>query len=263
MLITDKKSASLLGLSCFLAAAPALAAPDLRVEIPSPAPQYVHEDMDYGVVVTNIGKHSAAGVSLTIDLPPTHTSPVVHVMGILSGVDARCSRSGARLTCNLGTLAKGQATTVSFTIALPQVAGPLSIAAAATTTSGETNTANNADTDAPSLLYYAVAVGDGATAEHRHCTGTNLTSFYECELYPSSISSHMATFHGDGTVSFPDEPDYSGAWWQDTPDSLSFTYFYGQDVVAEFTGRGTSSNCYEGLTTFPGSNYVSPYEICF
>lgn len=262
-MLTDKQSASLLGLSCFLAAAPALAAPDLRVQIPAPAAQYVDEDIAYDVVVANIGKHAAAGVSLTIDLPATHTSPVVHVMGALSGVDVRCARSAARLTCNLGALAKGQSTTVSFTIALPQAAGALAVAAAATTTSGESNTSNNSATDVPTLLYHAVTVPDEATALHRHCTGTGLTSFFECALYPSSISSHEATFHTDGTITFPDAPDYEGAWWQDAADSLSFAYFYGGQVLAEFSGRGTDPDCFEGLTTFPGSSYVSPYEVCF
>jgi hypothetical protein len=98
---------------------------------------------------------------------------------------------------------------------------------------------------------------------NEHCTGTSLASFYECTLYPSSISSHDITLESDGTISFDgDPPDYTGAWSSSPDDQLSFTYSYDGTVVAEFEGYGVSSSCFEGLTTFPGSSYVAPYEVC-
>ena len=52
-------------------------------------------------------------------------------------------------------------------------------------------------------------------------------------------------------------------WNRTTPDSLVFTYVeQGVGVVAEFEGWGTSDNCFEGITTFPDSSYIAPYEVC-
>lgn len=255
-------SSVVIGLSCFLAAAPALAASDLRVTIPAPAPQLVYSPTSYGIVVANIGNQSASNVSLTVNLPATHTSPQVYVMGTLSAVDARCTRSGTKLTCALGTIAKNTSKTVTFNIALPEATEALTVSASATTTSSENSLANNAASDVAGQLNYSVDVQDGDYALIQHCTGTGLVSFFECELFPGAISSHEHLFHGDGTISFPDAPEYSGVWTQDSPDSLAFTYFEGDVPVAEFVGYGTTPSCFEGVTLFPGSTYVSPYEVC-
>jgi hypothetical protein len=254
--------AVLLGLSCFLFAGSALAASDLRVTVPAPAAQYVYDFTEYDVVVANIGNQTASAVSLTITLPTTHSSPD-RVMGTLAAVDPRCTLSALKLVCNLGTLGKNKSTVVSFDIALPEAAEVLTITAAATTTTSENSLANNSASNTPTLLNYAVEVTDGAAAHNRHCTGTGLTSFFVCELFPSSLSSHDIVFHGDGTLTFVDAPDYyTGVWSQDAPDSLSFTYFEGEQVVAEFVGYGANPGCFEGITSFPGSAYVSPYEVC-
>ena len=58
------KSSVIVGVMCFLAAGPALAAADLRVVIPAPAAQYVYANTQYGIVVSNIGNQSAAAVKL-------------------------------------------------------------------------------------------------------------------------------------------------------------------------------------------------------
>lgn len=255
-------SPALLGLGCFLFAAPALAASDLRVTIPAPAPAHVYDATSYQVVVANIGNQSAAAVTLTVTLPATHTSPTKYVMGTLANVDSRCTKSGTKLVCNLGIIGKNQNKVVTFDIALPEAAETLTVSAAATTTSSENSLANNSASDVPTLLHYATALADGDALHNRHCTGTGLTSFFECELFPSSISFHDVVVHGDGTVSIPDEPGFSGTWSQPTPDTLLMTYLDGQTVVAEFEGYGTAPGCFEGITTFPGSTYVSPYEVC-
>ena len=64
----------------------------MRVVIPAPAAQYVYDDTQYGIVVSNIGNQSASAVKLTVDLPATHTSPSTYVMGTLAGVDPRADR---------------------------------------------------------------------------------------------------------------------------------------------------------------------------
>ena len=100
---------------------------------------------------------------------------------------------------------------------------------------------------------------------NQHCTGTGLVAFYTCTLFPSSLSGHAATLEADGTISFPAYPSgYSGSWGQDSDDHLWMEYTYNGGVVASFEGNGVdaAAECFEGLTTFPGSSYVSPYEVC-
>lgn len=253
---------AVLGIASLVAAAPAFAAADIKVTIPAPAAAYVYDATSYGVVVSNIGNKTANSVVLTVQLPATHTSPTVYVMGTTSSVDSRCSASGTKLICNLGSMLKLTSKTVTFNIALPEAAEVLSVSASATTTSAENSYTNNSASDTPTLLNDTVTVLDGDEAINNHCTGTGLTSYFECTLFPSSISSHDSVFHGDGTLSFPTEPDYAGTWSQPSSDSLVFVYTYAGDVVAEFEGYGTDTNCFEGLTTFPGSSYVAPYEVC-
>lgn len=254
---------AIIGLATFLFATPVLAAADVRVTIPAPSAEYVYDTTAYDIVVSNIGNKRADGVVLTIELPETNTSPYVHVMGTTSGVDPRCSLSGTTLTCNLGNIVKNTSKTVSFGIDLPQAEQTLVVSASATSTSPENTLANNSDSDIAALLNYEVEVLAGDLATNRHCTGQGLTSFFECELYPSSISSHQHEFLADGEIAIPGEPSYSGTWSQPTPDSLVFSYVeLGVGVVAEFEGWGTTGNCFEGITTFPGSPYLAPYEVC-
>lgn len=255
----------------FLFATSALAAADVRVTIPAPAAAHVYDATEYDIVVANIGNKQANGVMLTVQLPATHTSPTVHVMGVLSGIDPRCVRVGTTLSCNLGSIAKNKSTTVSFDIALPQADDVLSIAATATSNSTENSLANNAASNTPTLLNYAIALAGGETATIEHCTGEELASFYECTLYPSSISGFDAELLSGGVISIPAEPDYTGAWsqtpagaQQTDPRFLSMEFSYAGDVVAEFEGWGSaeSPDCFEGITTFPGSSYVAPYRVC-
>lgn len=253
----------LAGTAAFLFATPVLAGADIQVQIPAPAAVHVYDTTDYDIVVSNIGNKKATGVQLVIELPETNTSPQVYVMGTLSGVDPRCNTSGTQLVCNLGDIARNTQTTVSFGIALPQADEALAITATATATVAENTLANNSATDEATLLNYAVAVQPGDLTTSRHCTGTGLTSFFECELFPSSLSQHDAELLAGGVISIPGEPGFTGTWSQPTADSLVMIYEeIGVGVVAEFHGYGTSPDCFEGMTTFPGSTYVSPYEVC-
>lgn len=251
------------GVSAFLLATPALAAADLAVSLPAPAPAHVYESATYEVEVANVGNRNADDVTLTIALPETHTSPQVYVMGELGSIDGRCTQSGTELVCDLGRIRKNRSTTVSFDLELPQADEVLEIVADASTSSSESNLANNEASLAPSLLSYSTTVSAGDVAQVEHCTGQGLTSFYECVLSPSSISSHIVEL-GSGTLSFPgQDPGYGGTWSQPSADQLSMTYTYNGSPVAQFDGWGTSPGCFEGITTFPGSAWVSPYEVCF
>jgi hypothetical protein len=257
-------------------AAAAPSAPDLTTTIVPPTGTHVYEAGTYRVVVANVGTATAQGVSVAIQLPRTHTSPTVHLMGTL-GSYSGCTRSGTTLTCALGTLRRNREASASFVLALPLSAAPLEITATATTLTSEPIQGNNQATHTASLLAYDVPITAPRDAHVQHCTGQNLTSFFECVLYPSSLAWHELTLHPGGAVTFGDSdsgpvtPEFYGTWSQTPPDEtvqeLTLSY-YDSTVsttvpMAEFHGFGTEAGtCFEGVTTFPGSSYVSPYEVC-
>ncbi len=204
------------------------ASADLETTLSLPAAFDVDVSDTVSVTVENVGNGSANSVVVDIDLPETNTSPTVHVMG---------------------------------DIALPQSAGSLDFSATASTTSTDSNASNNADDDSAVVLYPDLAITSQAFIINRHCTGQGLEAFYECELYPSSISSHEIILETDGSITFS-QAGYSGAWGQDTDDHLWFEYYYAGMVRLTFEGNAVDGDCFEGLTDFPGTSYVAPYEVC-
>jgi hypothetical protein len=254
--------AILLGLAGLFVSGSALAHSDLKVDITEPAGTYVYAPAAYSVKVSNIGNKSAASVQLTIELPRTNTSPQVFVMGTLGTYSPTCSKVGTNLICNLGSIARNTFKSANFNIALPQSAAPIQFKASVTTTSLENSTSNNSDTEVADLLNYATTVLPGQFSTNEHCTGTGLVSFFECECFPSSIMSHDIQFLAGGVIEIVGQPGYSGIWWQPASDELRMEYYEGTDLVAEFHGHGVDSGCFEGLTHFPSSSYVSPYRVC-
>jgi len=250
-------------------ASPSTSKPDLQVSLTPPANVRVYQTGGYNIRVKNAGTKNAAAVQLVVQLPQTQTSPAVHVMGALGSFSAGCTRSGTRLTCNLGTINKKASKSVYFDLALPYSTAPIVISASATTTTtpADPTPDNNSLAYTAMPLTYAVTMNTLAPALNEHCTGQAwLSSYFECLLYPSSITSHETIFNDDATISFVGAPaSYTGSWTY-TPASnrLQFEYLDGPDVVAVFDGRGVSASCFEGKTTFPaGSTYVSMYRICF
>ena len=55
---------------------------------------------------------------------------------------------------------------------------------------------------------------------------------------------------------------YTGTWSQPSPDRLVFQYFDYGVLAADFDGYGVPGGCFEGLTVFPDSEFVSIYEVC-
>ncbi len=259
-------ASALLGFTMPAVAAPA--GPNLAVSVTPPAGVAVYQSGGYNVRVRNNGSKNAAGVTLTIQLPRTGTSPQVYVMGTLGAFSVpACAASGTVLTCGLGTIAKnGGSASVFFDLALPYSTNPLVITASAAT-SGETNPADNTVNFTASPATVAATVTPDVVHSNSHCTGgTSLSSYFECTLFPSSISMHETILNTGGTISFP---GVSGAYtgtWSATPaqNRLQFSYFESGDLVAEFDGRGVSAKCFEGKTLFPlNPTYVSLYRVCF
>ena len=258
-------------LLAFLAATPgAYAAADLRTTIAaSPASQQVYATTRYTVTVKNWGNKKASTNGVTIQLPPTHTSPQVYVLGTLVAKHANCSLVGTTtLDCTIPNLNANASSSVWFDLQLPVNAAPIVISAVADTQSAENSTTNNGAALTASQYYFGTTVNaaPSVTMNNQHCTGTGLTAWKECTYFSSSISSHQAVFHDDGSITIPGQPDYSGGWTVTATPQGSYLEFYYEEissgVVAEFDGWGSSATCFEGLVTFPGSSYVSPYRVC-
>lgn len=263
-----KLTAVLVALPVVLTAAPALAGPkhNLNVAVTPPAGVLVDQFGHYNVRVTNTGNRNASGVTLTIALPRTHTSPQVFIMGNLANVDGRCSLSAQTLTCGLGQINKnGAYTDVGFDLKLPYSTAALDFTYTANPISGDANPANNtlATTVAPGFPSQPITTD--LSMQHDHCTGTNLTSFFECALFPSSIAGFAADYAIAGNaITIPGEPDFSGTWSQaGGADHLEVTFSDLSGPVGSIDARAVGNGCFEGPMTFaPPSPYVAIYRIC-
>lgn len=264
------KQLSLLALPVVLplmfSSAPAMAAstPNLRVTMVTPAVLVDHVG-HYSVRVANIGTANAASVRLTIALPRTHTSPQVYILGTLGARDGRCTLAGTSLTCNLLTVARnGGYTDVAFDLTLPYSTAPLAITASATTTTpNEQNPANNQVTITPAPTPIATQLAGDYTGVARHCTGTGLTSFFECELFPSSIAGFGVTLANDGSAGITGEPTVDGSWYFTSPDLLHIDFAEGGDPIGEINARSVGNGCFEGPMTFSTpSTWTVLYEVC-
>lgn len=236
---------------------------DLEVNIQGPSTANVNSAYIYTVNVKNVGGSDASNVRVSVEFPLTNTSPTVHILGKLTGINAnKCSVVSRKLECNLNTIRKNRNSSFSFSFESPVSTKPLQIKATATTTSNETNLNNNNKTIAPTVGYAANQI-TSLSVTASHCTGQNLTSYFECELFPSSIQSFAMDLNLGGTISLQ-YPGYYGSWDQNiSPQQLHFTVSDGSGVVLEFNGFASSQNCFEGITTFPQSpNYISPYKVC-
>lgn len=244
-----------------VSAAPPLPA-DLRVQLTGPANPAVYSPYQYTVNIKNVGGSSASNVVVVVDLPLTDTSPTRAFLGTLSGLNTGCSVVALKLQCNLGTVAKNVTRFVTFNFSLPVSSKALEIKATGSTSSNEPIQNNNTASMIPAIAYPSNQLVE-ANMLNSHCTGTGLTSYFECEMFPSSISHHNTVLHANGSITF-DFPSYSGSWDQPTPRQLHFTYSDGFSTIAEFNGYASNATCFEGMVTFPGSNsqYVSPYRVC-
>lgn len=243
----------------------AAAAPPPRVDlgVTITAPQvHVYESGTYSVNVSNTGNRNASGVQVLIDLPRTGTSPQVYLMGTLGARDPRCALSGQRLTCTIGALNRNTSTTLTFNLALPYAIAPLSITATAssTGTAPEATPANNQRTITPALAAYPTTFA-GGNFETRSCSGTTtLTSFFECELFPSSIHGFTGTLAANGSVSIDQDPSVTGAWWLVGNDALHVEYVDGT-VVRTIDAKSVGGDCFEGRMDF-GTGWVALHEMC-
>jgi hypothetical protein len=236
-------------------------APDIRVTMSAPASAVVYSPYVYKVSVKNIGGSSTQSVNVVVDFPLTDTSPTQYILGNVSGIDtSRCSVSQNKLNCNLGSLMKNKTKSFNFTFKLPVSTKTLEIKATGAA-AGDVTPGNNVASAIPALAYGTNQI-TSANVLVSLCTGQGITSYFECELFPSTIQQFNATLDQGGSMTLP-EPGYTGQWDQlISPQQLHWVITDGFDS-ATFNGFATGTTCFEGITTFSSnSNYVSPYRVC-
>ena len=260
------KFLSLLSVASLLASAsPAFAAApraDLQVQLVAPSSVQISTATTYTATVKNLGP-ATTDVGLVIEFPLTNTSPTVSILGTVSESEANCSIGSNKITCLLGSLKNNKTVSVSYSYTAPVSTKTLQMKATVSSSVTDDSAGNNIATVVPNLIYPARAI-TSANVQNSHCTGTNLTSYFECLLYPSSISSHPTTLNSNGSITFS-EPGYTGTWTQNAAKTtLSFEYFDFSGKIAGFEGRAINgANCFDGMTNFfPASAYVSPYRVC-
>jgi hypothetical protein len=217
----------------------------------------------YTATVKNLGP-ATTNASLVIVFPLTDTSPTVAILGTVTESESACSIASNKITCTASNLKKGKTATFSYSYTAPVSTKSLQMTAVAQSSVTDPSTGNNTASLTPNLVYPSRAI-TSATVTNSHCTGTSLTSYFECLLFPSSIASHTTTLNIDNTITFT-EPGYTGTWSQNAmKTTLFFEYFDVSGKIAEFNGYAINgSNCFDGLTTFfpQPSSYVSPYRVC-
>jgi hypothetical protein len=233
---------------------------DLEVEIRGRNNPFVYSPYQYRVQVRNNGTVDAQNVRVAVDFTLTDTSPTQQVLGRLTFTDNRCQFVSNILECDIGRVKAGRGKNVKFDFVFPVSTKTIEFLASVTTDTPEITTNNNSATKSPNFRYLSNSI-TSADVINYHCTGQNLTSFYECTISPTSTTSHPTRLESNGTITF-NVPGYTGSWYQPTASELHFTYSANNTVVADFKGYAISATCFEGLTTFPNSNYVSPYRVC-
>jgi hypothetical protein len=217
----------------------------------------------YSVNVVNVGSRQADGVVLSVQLPTTHTSPDVFLMGDLANIDARCSSQGTKLSCNLGRINRNSGTVVSFDLALPYTSAPLQLTATASTATAESSLDNNQAGLTTSLAYYKNEVASSVPIDITSCTGATLTSFFECNVYPGNTQIHNFQLEPNGTVvPAGSHSSVLGNWSQPTPEDFLLEFGSPGNVSATFRGKGVEGGCFEGVTTFTSLQYFAPYRVC-
>lgn len=250
--------------SALTVSAYAAPAPNLRVTLQGPSTAAVYSPYQYTATVKNIGNASAANVKVIIDLPETDTSPNKYILGTLSGFNTtHCQVITRKLHCmQTGNLNNNQQRVYTFNFELPISTKTLTLKATGTTTStNEVNPLNNFESVTPALSYATNAL-TSANVLVSMCSGTGLTSFFECALFPSSQQHVMFSLNADTTVTYAG--DIVGQWDQAQGNSTLHMSLNDGSATAEFNGFARSTTCFEGLTTFiPSYNgYVAPYKVC-
>ena len=205
---------SALALSTVAPTAEAARRADVVPTLSLPASTTVYDEARIEVQVDNFGTRSAQDVELHIYLPQTNTSPTVHVLGDVGAMDSRCSLSDTTVVCQLGKIRKNRSKTAWVDLGMVWSSEDIVVDTAVATSTRESDARNNEDSAVATVAYVDEVLTGPVDVDNWHCTGSDLTAFYECTLYPSSISSHAIVLEAGGTIDFPGAAPgvYGGAW---------------------------------------------------
>ena len=262
-------SALLLFLALPTLATPAEAAfgPDLGVVIVQSGSSLVDTPTHIDVQLTNTWNRPVNATWVSIQLPKTMTSPNAVVMRTLSNVASYCARQTTRLYCNLSSpvARSGGTAVIGFDIAMPVSSAPLTFRAD-TGANNEQNATNNTAIFSPTQSYYSPAVTPaGSAVTNSHCTGRDLTSYFECTVYSGALRSHPTTLSSGGTIDWSANGAAGagmGGTWSVSGSQLTMQYLDNGQAIGDFVGYGSSNTCWDGKMTFPNSTYVAIYRVC-
>lgn len=242
--------------------ASAASSADLQAQLTGPSSVAISTPTVYTATVKNLGPSTATNVKIVITMPLTVTSPQVYILGDVSGLDSKCQIVANKISCDMGQVRKGKSASISYTYKAPVSTSLLTMTNTVSSGIQDNNSGNNQASFTPNLAYPDRVIVS-ADINNSHCTGTGLTAYFECLLFPSSLSNHDTTLNSDFSITFS-EPGYTGVWSQPNSKQLHFEYFDGTGKIAEFNGFAINgANCFDGMTTFfPNSNHVSPYHVC-
>lgn len=251
-----------------LGATAALAAPNLEVQPwqGNMSPQ-VETTYQYTTTVRNIGNQTAQGVVLTINFPVTSTSPNTYILGKLIGaLPTGCTLAlppnRTKVTCNLGNMSPNTIRPITFGFQFQVASITQSLTATAAVTTGNEQNPNNNSASMTPTLTYPDNIATNARYLVTSCTGRGLTSFYECEITPGSTQSRLyLDFNLGGTMYVQGSTSFIGYWDQATLPDKSLHINIPAEI--DFNGFAVSSDCFEGITTFPNNpTYNSAYRVC-
>lgn len=261
----------LAGAAPLVTAAPASAAlpsSKLVTTFAGPVPTPVNGVSQVSVQVVNNGtRNTTVPWTLTVQLPKTNTSPQVFTMGTLGSLPAGCVGSGTKFTCtyNQALPRFGGSLTVPFTMTMPYSVSPLTFTASANAQNNDELTLNTASVNA--LQTFVTPAAPPAPATLTSCTGSNLTSFYECTLFSGATRQLSIVMTATGSLEYYSPTGAliasAGGTWSVSGSQLTLNITSNGQPAATFVGQGTTPSCWEGKATFiPTSTYMAMYKVC-
>ena len=202
----------------------------------SPDPVTTNTTLTYTLTISNIGTVAASNVSV-IDTLPANVSITSATTTLGS-----CVR-GTTTTCTIGTLLGGATATVTIKVK-PLVAGTLSNTASVTTSSVETNLANNTATAITTANAPVPKCGGGTSSLTANTVDENnlavagasvkITGPNSCVSTITTTSTGKAQFRKLLTGSYTVTPTKAGCPWAPTSQTITL----GTSATVTFVGDG-------------------------
>lgn len=217
---------------------------DMMVMVQGPATAETSNALQYYVVASNQGNRSARNVTATIELPPSAT---------FVQADNACSLSGTTLDCNLGRIRRNNSHTLSVELIAPPTAGTISLDATVSTSSRDSNNANDStsfDTviEEPVVVQPVVDIDPPERFVMRQCVGSNSLTWADCT--PGSLLTHEVTLDVNNVVQTND-PGATGTWNEPDAFHIELDFFDLNNVpMSTFTGKAQTQYCFSGTTVF-------------